>query len=113
VVKLLTGILLVICILGLVVGLADVGSPMFSGLALAFGAVFFILFYITRALEIVAAAEEAGSKSAEPLSKGAPSGTFVPSPDAMLSDGDGAALQSLPGGAVSSVQIRAGSSKTA
>ena len=65
-VKLLTEILLVVCILGLVLGLANVGSPMFSGLARAFGAVFFILFYITRALEIVAEEEETGGKGAKP-----------------------------------------------
>lgn len=44
-------ILAVISVAGLVLGLADVGNGMFSGLCRAFGAVFFILAYITKALD--------------------------------------------------------------
>src|SRR5262249_41623965 len=55
--KTLSKLLLFICVLGLVLGISDVGSPMFSGLARAIGAVFFILFFITRMLDFMGAAE--------------------------------------------------------
>lgn len=46
-----SNILLAICIVGLVLGLAGVGNEMVSGFALAIGAVMFILAFITRAIE--------------------------------------------------------------
>jgi hypothetical protein len=46
-------LLLVICVLGLLLGLGDVGNPMFSGLARAVGAVFFILFFVTRMIDVL------------------------------------------------------------
>ena len=55
--KTMSKMLLIICLLGLVLGLADVGTPMFSGLARACGAVFFILFFITRMFEFISAQE--------------------------------------------------------
>jgi hypothetical protein len=49
--KTFTKILLVICLLGFVLGLADVGDSVFSGMARALGAVFFILTFLSRAFE--------------------------------------------------------------
>ena len=44
-------ILTVIALVGLVVGLSDIGDSMFSGFCRAFGAVFFILAFITRTID--------------------------------------------------------------
>lgn len=44
-------ILAVASVIGLAVGLSDVGSPIFSGFCRAFGAIFFILAFITRLIE--------------------------------------------------------------
>lgn len=43
---------LYICILGLVVGISNLGGSEVSGLARAIGAVFFILFFITRMFKL-------------------------------------------------------------
>jgi hypothetical protein len=67
--KPLSKFLLAICILGLVLGLADVGNAMFSGLARAIGAAFFILFFITRALEFASAEEAVEANSPAPASE--------------------------------------------
>lgn len=67
--KPLSKILLAVCILGLVLGLADVGNAMFSGLARAIGAVFFILFFITRVLEIASAEEAVDAKNPAPAAE--------------------------------------------
>ncbi len=60
--KLLSKILLAVCLLGFLLGLGDFGNSMFSGVARALGAVFFILFFITRLFEIAEAAEPASPK---------------------------------------------------
>lgn len=44
-------ILTILCVVGLVVGLSDIGNGMFSGLARAAGAVCFVLAFITRVLQ--------------------------------------------------------------
>ena len=44
-------VLVVLCLLGLALGLADVGSGTFSGLCRALGAVCFILAFITKAIQ--------------------------------------------------------------
>jgi hypothetical protein len=49
--KTFTKILLVICLLGFALGLADFGDSAFSGLARALGAVFFVLTFLCRAFE--------------------------------------------------------------
>ncbi len=43
-------ILVVLSLIGLAVGLSDVGNAMFSGLCRALGAVFFVLAFITKAI---------------------------------------------------------------
>jgi hypothetical protein len=43
-----SNVLLVICLLGFALGLADVGGAMISGMTRAIGAVFFILYFISR-----------------------------------------------------------------
>ena len=50
-----TTILLAISVSGLVLGLLDVGGSMFSGVARALGAVFFILVFICRLFEKIEA----------------------------------------------------------
>lgn len=44
-------ILAFVAVAGLVVGLLNVGNDMFSGFCRAFGAVFFILAFITKAID--------------------------------------------------------------
>jgi hypothetical protein len=46
-------ILALVSITGIAVGLTGIGSPIFSGFCQAFGAVFFILAFITRVSEKV------------------------------------------------------------
>ena len=58
--KKLSRIFLVVCLVFAVVGFSDIGSSIFSGFCRAMGAVFFILTFITRVIEI-AEAEEAKS----------------------------------------------------
>jgi uncharacterized membrane protein YadS len=41
-----TKVLLAICLLGFALGFADIGNSMFSGVARALGAVFFILTFL-------------------------------------------------------------------
>ena len=41
-------IMIALCVLGLVIGVADVGGPMVSGVARALGAVFFILAFVAK-----------------------------------------------------------------
>jgi hypothetical protein len=62
--KKLSSILFILSLTSLVIGLSDVGSPVFSGLIRAMGAVFFVLAYITRVIE-KAEAEEPGQLPSE------------------------------------------------
>jgi len=48
-------ILAVAAVIGIAVGLTDLGSAIFSGFCRAFGAIFFILAFITRVAEKVEA----------------------------------------------------------
>jgi len=57
--KKLSSILFIISLISLAIGLSDAGSNEFSGLSRAMGAVFFILAYIRRAIEMAEAAEPA------------------------------------------------------
>jgi hypothetical protein len=56
-----------ICILGLAVGVGNVGSPEFSGLARAVGAVFFVLFFIAGMSKIFGKEEAAINLNPLPL----------------------------------------------
>ncbi len=49
--KTLFKILATVSIVGLVLGLSDVGDSMFSGFCRAFGAIFFILAFITKTID--------------------------------------------------------------
>ena len=60
--KKLSNILLVVCLLGFVVGLADVGGAIFSGFCRAIGAVFFILTFISRVIEKAEAEAASGEQ---------------------------------------------------
>jgi hypothetical protein len=51
--KTLSHLLLGSSLLGLVVGVSNIGNPEFSGVARALGAVFFILFFITRMFKFI------------------------------------------------------------
>ena len=48
-------LLLLVSLAGFIVGLLDVGGSIFSGLARAMGAIFFILFFITTIFNAAAA----------------------------------------------------------
>jgi hypothetical protein len=48
-------ILLVLCIVGLVLGLTEVGGPSVSGLSRALGATFFVLFFLAWCTEGISA----------------------------------------------------------
>jgi hypothetical protein len=49
--KKLSSILFLMAVAGLVIGLSDLGGSIFSGLARAIGAVFFILAFIAKMIE--------------------------------------------------------------
>ncbi|EEF59831.1 hypothetical protein [Pedosphaera parvula] len=51
----LSTMLLLLCIVGLVLGLADVGSPALSGVSRALGATFFVLFFLAWCTEGISA----------------------------------------------------------
>ena len=48
-----SNILIALCVLGLVLGVADIGGPMISGVARALGAVFFILAFVVKMGEVL------------------------------------------------------------
>jgi hypothetical protein len=62
-------VLLVISLTGFVLGLSNLGPPMFSGLARAIGAIFFILVYITRVFELIEAESREGVRQAATQSR--------------------------------------------